>query len=94
MAIKFRLIKKRPIEAALNKLKEAHKSQDVAAVDAALNEMNQAWTAASEEIYKAQQADASAQSGPQPNDSGASANGNNAQQGSENVTDAEFEEVK
>ncbi len=47
--------KKAPIESALNKLKEAHKSQDVAAIDAATTEMNNAWTAASEEIYKAQQ---------------------------------------
>jgi molecular chaperone DnaK len=85
--------KKAPIEAALNKLKDAHKSQDVAAVDSAMNELNQAWTAASEELYKAQQAGASAQGGAQPND-GASSNGGNAQQGSENVTDAEFEEVK
>ena len=53
--------KKAPIETALNKLKEAHKSQDVNAVDTALNEMNQAWTAASEEIYKAQQGGAGAQ---------------------------------
>ena len=55
--------KKAPIEAALNKLKEAHKNQDVAAIDAAMTEMNTAWTAASEEIYKAQQA---AGSGAQP----------------------------
>src|SRR5690349_8688218 len=82
--------KKAPIESALNRLKEAHKSQDVAAIDAAVAEMNTAWTAASEEIYKAQQgggATADAGAGPQqqqPNNSG----------GSENVTDAEYEEVK
>src|SRR6478735_9087117 len=86
--------KKAPIEAALNKLKDAHKSQDVSAVDTAMNELNQAWTAASEELYKAQQeggatADAGAQ---QPKDNG-NANGG-TQQGAENVTDAEFEEVK
>jgi molecular chaperone DnaK len=86
--------KKAPIEAALNKLKEAHKSQDVAAVDAAMNEMNQAWTAASEEIYKAQQAGASADDGAQQPHDNAGANTQGAQQGSENVTDAEFEEVK
>ncbi|MEO8711030.1 MAG: Hsp70 family protein, partial [Parafilimonas sp.] len=86
--------KKAPIEAALNKLKEAHKSQDVNAVDTAMTEMNQAWTAASEEIYKAQQAGASADGGAQqqPNDNGSGAQ--EAQQGAENVTDAEFEEVK
>src|ERR1700759_3428579 len=84
--------KKAPIEAALNKLKDAHKSQDVASVDSAMNELNQAWTAASEELYKAQQAGASADAGPQqPHDNG---NAQSSQQGSENVTDAEFEEVK
>src|SRR5918993_1930112 len=50
--------KKAPIETALNKLKEAHKSQDIASIDTATTEMNTAWTAASEEIYKATQANA------------------------------------
>ena len=63
--------KKAPIEAALNKLKEAHKSQDVAAVDSAMTELNQAWTAASEELYKAQQEGATADAGAQqPQDNG------------------------
>lgn len=84
--------KKAPIEAALNKLKEAHKSQDVAAVDTAMNELNQAWTAASEELYKAQQAGATADAGAQqPQDNGGA---QGAQANAENVTDAEFEEVK
>jgi molecular chaperone DnaK len=80
--------KKAPIEAALNKLKEAHKKQDIPAIDAAMAEINQAWTAASEEIYKAQQAAGGAQPGP---DGGAGAQ---QQGGGETVTDAEFEEVK
>jgi molecular chaperone DnaK len=85
--------KKAPIEAALNKLKDAHKSQDIAAVDSATAELNQAWTAASEELYKAQQAGASTDGGAQqPHDNGSGAQG--SQQGAENVTDAEFEEVK
>ncbi len=83
--------KKAPIESALSKLKDAHKSQDIAAVDAAMTELNQAWTAASEELYKAQQSAGGAQ--PQDNAGAQSQNGNNAQ-GAENVTDAEFEEVK
>jgi molecular chaperone DnaK len=76
--------KKAPIETALTKLKEAHKSQDIAAIDTAVAEMNTAWTAASEEIYNAQQA------------GGAQPDGNAGAQGAsgENVTDAEFEEVK
>jgi len=82
--------KKAPIENALNKLKEAHKSQDLAGIDAAMTEMNSAWTAASEEMYKATQQNAGPQ--PQPGQehqqtAGASANG-------DTVTDAEFEEVK
>ena len=47
--------KKAPIEAALAKLKEAHKLQDISAIDTAVAEMNTAWTAASEEMYKATQ---------------------------------------
>jgi molecular chaperone DnaK len=87
--------KKAPIESALNKLKEAHKSQDVAAIDAAITEMNNAWTAASEEIYKAQQAGGGAQPGA---DQGFAGGGQQQQSnnsgGNENVTDAEYEEVK
>lgn len=80
--------KKAPIEAGLNKLKEAHKSQDLAQIDAAMTEMNTAWTAASEDMYKATQ-----QAGAQP---GGDGNGQQQQQGggAESVTDAEFEEVK
>jgi len=79
--------KKAPIESALNKLKDAHKSQDVAAIDAAVAEMNNAWTAASEEMYKATQ-----QAGGQPG--GGANQGQQTNAGGENVTDAEFEEVK
>ncbi len=84
--------KKAPIETALEKLKEAHKTQDVNAIDTAVNEINTAWTAASEEMYKASQ-DAGAQgaegqANAQQPGQGAEANAN------DNVTDAEFEEVK
>ncbi|HTL09137.1 MAG TPA: Hsp70 family protein, partial [Chitinophagaceae bacterium] len=84
--------KKAPIEAALAQLKEAHKSRDVAAIDAATEKMNTAWTAASEDMYKASQG-AGAQ---QPGADGAGAGGpqSNAGNSGENVTDAEFEEVK
>jgi len=80
--------KKAPIETALSKLKDAHKAQDMPAIDAAITEMNTAWTAASEEMYKATQqtptGDTSNSQGPQ----------GNAKADSENVTDAEYEEVK
>jgi molecular chaperone DnaK len=81
--------KKGNIEGALNKLREAHKSQDIAAIDTAMNELNTAWTAASEEMYKATQT-AGAQPGASAGEPGATSN----PAGGENVTDAEFEEVK
>ncbi|HET6256134.1 MAG TPA: molecular chaperone DnaK [Puia sp.] len=87
--------KKAPIEAALNKLKDAHKSQNLSAIDSATAEMNNAWTAASEELYKATQ-QAGAQ-GEQPGGGAGQGQGGGHQAnagGSENVTDAEFEEVK
>ncbi|MBS1915936.1 MAG: molecular chaperone DnaK [Bacteroidetes bacterium] len=83
--------KKAPIETALNKLREAHKSQDIAAIDTAVAEMNNAWTAASEELYKATQAAGAQQPGADTTNGNAQANSGS---GSENVTDAEFEEVK
>lgn len=83
--------KKAPIETALNNLKEAHKSQNLEAIDKATEEMNTAWHAASEEMAKA------AQSGPQPGADqqgpGPGANQNSGS-GDQEVTDADFEEVK
>src|SRR5450432_2211897 len=83
--------KKAPIEAALANLKEAQKAQDIAKIDAAIAEINTAWTAASEHLYKGTQ-----EGGPQSAAEG-QPNGNeqsNAGKNAENVTDAEFEEVK
>jgi molecular chaperone DnaK len=81
--------KKAPIEAALEKLKEAHKTQDVMQIDAASAEMNAAWATASEDMYK----DTQAGGGEQPSAEQANAQPQGADAG-ENVTDAEFEEVK
>jgi molecular chaperone DnaK len=80
--------KKAPIEAALEKLKEAHKTQDVTQIDTASAEMNAAWATASEDMYKDTQAGAEQ---PGAEQAGAQPQGADA---SENVTDAEFEEVK
>jgi molecular chaperone DnaK len=84
--------KKAPIETALQKLKEAHKTQDLPGVDSAVTELNNAWTAASEEMYKASQQPGgdtgNGQATNQQQQQGAEANPN------DNVTDAEFEEVK
>jgi molecular chaperone DnaK len=89
--------KKAPIESALNNLREAHKSQDIARIDAAVEQMNSAWTAASEELYKASQGAGGAQPGAEANGFGGGANAGGQQasgNAGENVTDAEFEEVK
>lgn len=87
--------KKTAIEGALAKLKEAHKSEDVSAIDTSITELNAAWTAASSDMYQGAANDQAGQTagGPQqgadPNQGQSS--GDN---GDENVTDAEFEEVK
>ena len=84
--------KKGAIEAALGKLKEAHKNSDIAAIDTAIAELNNAWQAASQDIYAAQQAAQGAQQGANPNaGQGASPN---AGQGAAQPEDVEFEEVK
>lgn len=74
---------KSAIETAVAKLKEAHGAQDLAGIDAAMNDLNNAWQAASGEMYNA----ANAGQG----DSGAQAGGGNPE---EPVTDVNFEEVK
>jgi len=82
--------KKAPIESALGRLKEAHKTQDLAKIDPAVTDLNNAWTAASEEMYKATQG-----AGPQPGEQPGGGEQQNQNAGTgENVTDAEYEEVK
>jgi molecular chaperone DnaK len=88
--------KKTVIETAANKLKEAHKAQDLAGIDTAMAELNTAWTAASQDIYNSQSAGAG-QQGPQPG--GQPENGNGHGQAADagagdNVTDVPYEEVK
>lgn len=77
--------KKAAIEEALGKLKEAHKSQDIAAIDSSIEALNAAWQAASQDIYAQQQAQ---QAQGQPTD-GAQGGAQQAQ-----PEDVEFEEVK
>jgi molecular chaperone DnaK len=83
--------KKPAIETALGKLKEAHKAQDVDAIDKALAELNSVWQVASEEMYKTAQN--SGQTTSQPDAEQPSGN-NNTKPGNEEVTDVDFEEVK
>jgi molecular chaperone DnaK len=83
--------KRKPIEDALEKLRQAHKDQNVDAIDAAMNELNTVFQAASQEMYNAQQSQTNA--GPQ--DSGNTGNASNQQTGGDDeVTDVDFEEVK
>ena len=82
------------IEGALGKLKEAHKAQDIAAIDAAIAELNNAWQTASAQMYQQTGGqpgpDAGFQGGQQagPQQSSGSASSN------DNIQDADFEEVK
>ena len=76
--------KKKPIEEALNRLKDAHKAQDVDACEKLSAELNTAFQAASEELYKATQ-DAQANGGAQ---------GSASATADAEVTDVDFEEVK
>ena len=80
--------KKGPIEAALEELKKAHESKDLAQIDAAMEKINEAWKVASEEMYKAQQeSQATGAEGP------ADAGDAGATEG-DDVQDVDFEEVK
>ncbi len=85
--------KKAAIEGVLGKLKEAHKAQNIADIDKYTTELNNAWQAASQDLYNAQQAAGAQQAQANANAGNASAgnagNGNNG-----NVTDVDFEEVK
>jgi molecular chaperone DnaK len=82
--------KKPAIENALAKLKEAHKSQDIDAIDKALAELNSVWQVASEEMYKTAQNSSQPTSQPDEEQPGS----NNNKSGNEEVTDVDFEEVK
>ncbi len=83
--------KKGPIEAALAKLKEAHKSQNLDELDAATNELNTAFQAASQEMYNAQNAQ-EGQAQPNADFGGTQSSSEGNKQG--DVTDVDFEEVK
>jgi molecular chaperone DnaK len=88
--------KKTVIENAAQQLREAHKKQDIAGIDAAMTSLNNAWTAASEEIYKAgQQAGGPQQGAQQPggDNNGHQNEGAGASAG-DNVQDVPYEEVK
>ncbi len=83
--------KKKPIEEALEELKKAYESKDLAVIQPALDKINEAWKVASEEMYKAQ---AEAQQNEQPGpDAGGAGPDQGGSEGSD-VEDVDFEEVK
>ncbi|MBK8347252.1 MAG: molecular chaperone DnaK [Saprospiraceae bacterium] len=85
--------KKAAIESALTELKEAHKLQDIPRVDKASEAMNNAWQAASQDIYQAQQNTGGAEGSAQDFGAG-DGQGSNGKGTADDVTDVEFEEVE
>ena len=86
--------KKAPIEAALQKLKDAHKAQDLAGIDAASAELQTAFQAASAEMYAQSGAQGGAQAGPNAGQANSNAGQGSSNKNNDNVQDADFEEVK
>jgi molecular chaperone DnaK len=80
--------KRSPIEDGLKKLKEAHAAKDFAAIETAQTELQNAWNAASEEMYKA------TQEGPASGAHAENHSENGASDAGDTVTDVDFEEVK
>ena len=81
--------KKASIEKGLADLKEAHKNKDLPGIEAALNNLNTAWQAASQDMYNATQ-----QGTPGNGATEGSAEDPGAKAADSNVTDVDFEEVK
>ena len=87
--------KKQAIENALNELKAAHAAKNGTQIDAAMEKINAAWQAASQDMYQAQQQ--AGQAGPQPGcdpNCQGDCNSHQQQNGQDNVQDVDFEEVK
>ncbi|WP_299441981.1 molecular chaperone DnaK [uncultured Aquimarina sp.] len=82
---------KKPVEEALEELKKAYETKDLAVIQPALDKINEAWKAASEEMYKAQ---AEAQGGAAGPDAGAGAQPEGGDAEASDVEDVDFEEVK
>ena len=78
--------KKAPIEGALNKLRYAHKAQDLAGIDTAMNELNTLFQNLSQEMYN--------QAGANPGQQAGGNAGEQPKSGDNDVTDVDFEEVK
>ncbi len=83
--------KKSEIESGLEALRTAHKSQDIAAIDAAMEKLNASWQKASEDMYKGTQGAPGGQTPPNAGPADGNAPGGNG--GDDEVTDVDFEEV-
>jgi molecular chaperone DnaK len=85
--------KKSEIESGLEALRNAHKSQDISAIDAAMEKLNASWQKASEDMYK--NAQGAAPDGQTPPNTGGDtdAPGDGSNGGDDEVTDVDFEEV-
>ena len=83
--------KKKPIEEALKELKTAYESKDPKLIDSSLEKINNAWKAASEEMYKAQ---AASQNQPKSEGKKTDQKKDKGKSGKDDVQDVDFEEVK
>jgi molecular chaperone DnaK len=85
---------KENIDKALNELREAHKSQDLDRIDTATKTLTEAWNAASQEIYAAQQDANGGQTAENPYGNATGGPTGGAGAGAGDAQDVEFEEVK
>ena len=91
---KFPADKRAAVETALNELKEAHKAQNIDAIDPAIDKLNAALQTAAQDIYNAQQQAGGAQQGAGFDPNAGAQHGGNAGNNGDTVQDADFEEVK
>ncbi|GAY30285.1 chaperone protein DnaK [Bacteroidaceae bacterium] len=82
------------LEAALQNLKDAHKAQDVAAIDAAIAEMNNAWQTASSQMYQQTGTQPGAEGFQQQAGAGQQTGSQSSNTSKDDIQDADFEEVK
>ena len=88
--------KRAAIESALTQLKSAHESKDINSINSALESINNAWHAASEDMAKAAQQQGPSQNGGQTGGNSAGSNSGNGSNGNNDpgTVDVDYEEVK
>jgi len=85
--------KKKPIEEALEELKKAYETKEIATIQPALDKINEAWKVASEEMYKAQAETQGGAAGAQGEPGSENGEGESSKE-ADDVEDVDFEEVK